>query len=392
MRTSKREKKRKGDLTKREMLLLMLGMNGDMAKADIEDMMETEPVYYKILGDSKRRGLVNNVRKDKLTSYRLTIAGEKVFDQMFPGVYRKNRGENGVRESLCKNTDRRMRRCMLGQVHYDMYVNGVDMFTDEKPEMFCGEYFNIDIMSEKRSKFYLRDEYKQYTRYEVRASRSCGLLFVPGNREVNIVYDMMDRNIEVYQKTENRFCNEIGGLIETGNRKRGNGEAGEIAVSALILGDDYQLIQKILENGKRNPESYYMQIEDKQKVSRITLDMAYRRMYFILNRRAGNLGMQLLIHPQEYEKLKKELVRLLKFSPGTSVNDGFTSKGESVHICMLPELKKLKYIQGEANERCIICLKSQLEYYKGLFGTRGVTYHPMPDEKVLELMEKLTAQ
>lgn len=356
-------------MNKKEKMIFILGICGDIWIDTIKEIFVTESYFRKKTVQYRKEGLIKSVRQDAFTTYQLTKAGKEYFREKYPEEYDYfvYRDGNKVHQSNEENI--RRRKATLGQVYLNMIDARVSLLQRDKPTLFIEHGWNQNIYEDMGSgAYYSAVEMKERMQQEQRGSRLCGLLFTQKDKNAYIVYNMMGRNIEIYQKTEIKAVQRIyHELIKITGIQVENRNA---VLPMILFGNGYEMIEKIYEN------DYWLRMGEKSKTakpySKLTTQMMYPKMYYMPNGNLGKLSLQFLVQSHLYKNLEKMILNEFECIQGTGgIADGYTTDGRNLYICIVLELKRLNYIVHDESDKIIVCQDTQKDFLEKLMRNMG---------------------
>ena len=349
-------------------LLELIAISGEFPTDQLKRIAGGNAYKEVVVTRLKKQRLVRTVYRDGLRGLRLTPTAKKHL--LANNDVRFFSSLSGDSETNHPNTDpaRRLRLHRIAAATVTMQNAGVQIFRDEKPDVFAPVMEESELRTVLSPAFYNSREIKEIGTVfvKIKGARSVGVLLTAST--VFVVYNLGDSLMKWEYKAEMRtkalmktvFC-----------RERLTGYSSE-DIQGLLLADRMELCADILTN-----------TADKQY---FLLDGNYDRFLFLTNDHRGERILAMLCEPY----LEERLIFLLKSDlldedPGLTIeNDGFTQDGKPVlfaYTCDLPRIKRFDTaLNLREREGVIICFDFQKPALSAACG-KQITFQTIDFEK-----------
>ena len=321
----------------RENILMLLAMSDGQIKKDIcREICGSEYYYKRVMQRMKEEGSAATLFGEKPKMLRIRRRGIEVVKERIPWIEeRYNQGRLNIKK------DRIQRQADVSQVIYNMQLADVLYCPDEKASLKPG---GMTEEVQDAGLYYTAWELNKSNNDETRGSRVCGVLYMRG--DMYFLYNMEDRNIKFYKKTEQRLQDSI--LLDYppfNGRKR---------PMAIIFGEGYRGMEIILENVER--EKKFRMMNHNEFYNRLTPEEGY---YYVPNGQKGSLYIRIIRNPQITENIKKNIQNKL---------------GSEVLMFFPIHLPVLKMLYAGDRRMNVVCLEDQAEFVKSYFSDKVNLY------------------
>ncbi len=346
--------------TKRFKLLQLIAISGEVPYSEIGRIIENNSYTEKLITELKTNDEIIVFNKERHKGYRLTkkskdelISQNKMrFEFFLNGSVETNHIKSEIR--------RRLRLHRTAETYITMLNSKVNIFRDEKPNIFVKQD-NLPLETKiLKPCFYNSIEIKNYgdETKKINSSRMIGYLLTLSR--VYIVYNTNNTvmkwsyNSEYcnYLFTKHTFCNKIANNFYNSEN-----------VQILIFGKSIEMLLELLLTTIELPKKNFFRI-----------NYEFESMLFLTNDDFGETLLKLLCDENKLRAFNKILSKdyLPQYHTKFSVSDATDGNGTPVLFCCIIDLIKVSkfYAALNMNERkgIIICFDFQKEVLEKYFG------------------------
>lgn len=331
--------------TQQETLLSLIAITGDYPASNISFIIPNKDYASRTTIRMEREGLIRQFRKDGMRSFRLTAKGKAYMVESNLARYeRYNIGKTETNQPP-GTPARRKRVLSISEVITLMYMAGVDVYADTRPDIF-GEGLNTPSPPEiTHPTYYSSRDYvtgrgsrvmmleKQPARKEDKApppvpkgSRGAGVLLSPSR--VFCVYNSGDVIVDWSPEVESKYRNEVRHTIV---HKICKGQYGLNPVDGIMLGSDMALLGEYLDLSQKKARVIKM------------LEKTYESLYYVTSDDRGIEQLKMLSNDNLYAKFTNMILSALQ--PKTQSipmsHDAMSKDGRPVTLQIIIDLPKL---------------------------------------------------
>ncbi len=341
-------------------LLQLIAISGEVPYNEIGRIIDNNSYTEKLITDLKNNDEIVVINKDRYKGYRLTrkskdnliSQNKERFEYFLTGVTETNRIKVEIR--------RRLRLHRTAETYITMLNSEVQIFRDEKPNIFVKEESSSVEPNIVNHCFYNSIEIKNYgdETKKINSSRMIGYLLT-----INKVYIVYNSNNSVmkwsynseyrnYLFTKHTFCNKIANNFYNSEN-----------VQILIFGKSIEVLLELLMTTIELPKKNFFRI-----------NYEFESMLFLTNDNYGETLLKLLCDENKLNAFYKILSKdyLPQNNNYFSVNDAIDKDGTPVLFCCIMDLVKVAKFYSALNmqERkgIIICFDFQKEILEKYFG------------------------
>lgn len=306
---------------------------------------------YRIIDRLIDTGLVKRFRKDKMGSLRLTNKGQAY-------ILEHDRGRIGKLEDKRKysksETEKRRRLHRIAATYIAMRNGGVEIYKDQKPEMFSKS--NIGEVKIKKPVFYSSLEIKELgiECTKIKFCRAVGILLA-SNNDGFIVYNSQNALMKWSSRAEQRIDGALSGLLLS--------KGIQIKYFAgLMIGENMELLKKILlSNGGTKNQLF-------------KVDSTFNEFYYVPEDKNGDFMISILVNKEIRNQIDEELVEMFGITECLRpyACTGMDRKGRAVLFAYdlnMVNLRKFKNGLEMFEERgLVVCFEFQRQVLEKYFG------------------------
>lgn len=340
-----------GRQTKPYLLLTLAAISGEFP-ADQAGRLGSPSYAENMVKSLKRDRLLRTYYKNSLRGYRLTAKAKELLLADSPARFTFFLTGNSETNHPKSELTRRLRLHRIAESVVTMLGAGVQVFRDEKPDIFYPEGAGQKAPAVDAPAYYTSREMKEFGTdlVKIRGARAVGVLLT--RRRAFVVYNTSDAMMKWEYKAEMR----IKALMKTILcRQRLPEQYGPESIQGLLLGADMDMAYRLLAEQDAGSRNYFI------------LDGNYDHFYYIPNDHGGEVTLRLLCSEALCAQLDEILLEnLLPRQPGSVIeNDATDRQGDPVLFAYLPDLPRIvrfdSALQLQGKRGTIICFDFQVD-------------------------------
>ncbi len=332
------------------MLLELAAISGELPADQLRRLSGGDSYKLNVVRILKAKKLLRTYYRDGLRGYRLTAFSKKALCVGNPDRFSFALTGSAETNLVKSEITRRLRLHRVAETTVTMMNAGVQIYRDEKPDVFSPDWKENIKLSIKAPAFYNSREIKEMGTVftKIRGARSVGVLLTFD--DAFVVYNLGNALMKWEYKSEMR----TKALMKTVLcRERLPNQYSPDSIQGLIFGNSMDLAYELLkgEGGKQ----YFI------------LDGNYEHFYYLTNDRQGERLLSLMCCKAITEQLADILCDDL-YEIKTAVNlecDAFDARGDPVLLsffCDLPRIKRFDTaLQLQNKNGTLICFDFQRE-------------------------------
>lgn len=329
-KTEKKEERNMDIKDKRDELLLLVAVSGEMPSDWICYAVGSESYAAALLTRLKKDGELLLRKKDGIKGYLLRTKAKRYLLSMYADDVSPYLSGSASTNHIKSEPEKRIRLHRMSMIWVYYHRAGIRIFKSEKPELFP-VFHPVNPAQERNLKekvysYYGTSEWKLETDKEIKGSRACGILAAD---QMYLVYNTMDSLMKWAAKTERNLRTRM----ELRFRKNGYEKFG----GAIIMGSQIDMGKRLLES------------DGGIKGTLFRLDDVYEKVYYIPFSEEANLQLWLLCDLNGQTKLNTFLSGTLKEIRNDcfSLEAGTDQNGKRVYFCYLFELWQIQRIRTQ---------------------------------------------
>ena len=356
-------------------LLTLTGICGEFPAGLLSRLPGGVQYWEKVITELKKEKLLHTYYRDHLRGYRLGQRAKKVLlseqSECFSFFLTGKTDTNLLKSEVT----RRLRLHRIAAATVTMQNAGVNIFRDEKPDVFAADGFKMGEAGENvflaSPAFYSSREVKAIglDAVKIRGSRMVGVLLARSG--VFTTYIGGTTPPEWDYRAEQR-AKSLLSIILCRDRMAGQFDMSDI--HGLILCDGMEVLAQTLAGA------------DTAKRCGFLLDGNYEHFYYLTNDHCGDVLLSLLCDADRQVAFRKVLLSELR-SPSRSLPmeyDAVDKAGRPVLFAYLPDIPRLgRFLAGlslHGRQGCIACFDFQAQALESCCG-KNVTLLPISFEQ-----------
>lgn len=333
--------------------LELIAISGEFPADQASRIFASKSYLEKVITSLKEKGLIRTYYKDRLRGYRLTARAKNALldenAERFAFYLYGDVDTNRLKSEIT----RRLRLHRISETYITMQNAGIDIFQDEKPDVFYSAEYESESPVIYTPAFYNSREIKEVGMdcVKIHGARMVGTLLTLD--KVFVVYNTGNSLMKWEYKSEMRTKALMKTLLW--RERMSEQYSMDDDVEGLVFGSDMEIALSLLSSTGGVKHNYFM------------LDGNYDNFHFLTNDRKGEVILNLLCDTEKTAQFNQILSQNLKERDAGLIieNDAIDENGNPVLFAYsfdMPQIKRFNSaLQMYGRSGMLICFDFQAD-------------------------------